>query len=245
MLVAQAWWDAAYNATTAQRQSPARLGLGQGAPGVRCAVGITGMQERSDSAGRAAAMLSSTTTMEVGIDIGALRAEPPGLLRRPGHVLCRQLEGRRPRLPADLHRPLRRCSSPSLTSSWCSTGGGNNPSSISLPRIISRISSAVMSPRSRSAFGSATASFMALIRGCRKLTQSRAQSAPHSATHCPQSENRRTGLNNLLDLGLAVEIRHGSRCFGYARSAIPFGTQSGSSYFKGYSRNNVGQRCIA
>jgi hypothetical protein len=36
-----------------------------------------------------------------------------------------------------------------------------------------------------------------------------------------------------------------SRCFGYPRSAIPFGTQSGSSYFKGYSRNNVGQRCIA
>ena len=77
MLVAQAWWDAAYNATTAQRQSPARLGLGQGAPGVRCPVGITGMQD--DSAGRAAAMLASTTTMEVGIDIGALRAEPPGL----------------------------------------------------------------------------------------------------------------------------------------------------------------------
>ena len=55
MLVAPAWWDAIYNATTAQRQSPARLGLGQGAPGVRCPVGITGMQD--DSAGRAAAML--------------------------------------------------------------------------------------------------------------------------------------------------------------------------------------------
>jgi len=51
---------------------------------------------------------------------------------------------------------------------------GNSPSSISLPRIISRISSAVMSPRNRSAFGSATASFTALIRGCRKLTISRA-----------------------------------------------------------------------
>ena len=50
-----------------------------------------------DSAGRAAAMLSSTTTIELGIDIGALRAEPPGLLRRPGHVLCRQLEGRHAR----------------------------------------------------------------------------------------------------------------------------------------------------
>jgi hypothetical protein len=35
---------------------------------------------------RAAAMLSSTTTTEVGIDIGALRAEPPGLLRRPGNL---------------------------------------------------------------------------------------------------------------------------------------------------------------
>ena len=65
MLVAQAWWDAAYNATTAQRQSPARHGLGQGAPGTTA----------PDSAGRAAALLSSTTTMEVGIDIGALRAE--------------------------------------------------------------------------------------------------------------------------------------------------------------------------
>ena len=72
MLVAQAWWDAAYNATTAQRQSPARHGLGQGAPGTTA----------PDSAGRAAAILSSTTTMEVGIDIGALRAEQPGLLRR-------------------------------------------------------------------------------------------------------------------------------------------------------------------
>ena len=72
MLVAQAWWDAAYNATTAQRQSPARHGLGQGAPGATA----------PDSAGRAAAILSSTTTMEVGIDIGALRAEQPGLLRR-------------------------------------------------------------------------------------------------------------------------------------------------------------------
>ena len=35
--------------------------------------------------------------MEVGIDIGALRTEPPGAMRRPGHVLCRQREGRRPR----------------------------------------------------------------------------------------------------------------------------------------------------
>ena len=74
-------------------------------------------------------MLSSTTTMEVGIEIGALRAELPGLLRRSGHVLCRQLEGRRPRLPADLHRPLRSCSSSSLTSPWCSIGAGNSPSS--------------------------------------------------------------------------------------------------------------------
>ena len=61
-----------------------------------------------------------------------------------------------------------------LTSPWCSTGGGKSPSSISLPRIISRISSAVMSPRNKSAFGSATASFMALMRGCLKLTISRA-----------------------------------------------------------------------
>ena len=48
------------------------------------------------------------------------------------NVLCRQPEGLQPRLPADLHRDLRRCSSTSLTSSWCSTGGGNNPSSTSL-----------------------------------------------------------------------------------------------------------------
>jgi hypothetical protein len=94
MLVAQAWWDAAYNATTAQRQSPARHGLGQGAPGVRCAVAITGMQDdRVRQRRPRGAMLSRTTTMEVGIGIGALRAEPPGLLRRPGHVLVGNLKG--------------------------------------------------------------------------------------------------------------------------------------------------------
>ena len=60
------------------------------------------------------------------------------------------------------------------TSSDVDTGGGNNPSSSSLRRIISRISSAVISPRSRSALGSATASLMALIRGCRNDTISRA-----------------------------------------------------------------------
>src|SRR5579863_4656764 len=32
----------------------------------------------------------------------------PGLPRRPGHLLCRDLEGRRTRLPADLRRHLRR-----------------------------------------------------------------------------------------------------------------------------------------
>ena len=121
-----------------------RLGLGQGAPGGGDAV------EHHDHGSRHR--------------YRALRAEPAGLLRRPGHVLCRQLEGRQPRLPTDVHRHLRRCSSTSFTSSWCSTGAGNSPSSISLPRIISRISSAVMSPRNRSAFGSATASFMARHR---------------------------------------------------------------------------------
>ena len=36
-----------------------------------------------------------------------VRERAPGLLRRPGYVLCRQSEGRWPRLPADLHRYLR------------------------------------------------------------------------------------------------------------------------------------------
>ena len=38
---------------------------------------------------------------------GEFDSEHPGLLRRPGYVLCRQSEGRRPGLPADLHRRLR------------------------------------------------------------------------------------------------------------------------------------------
>ena len=105
---------------------------------------------------------------------GEFESEHPGYCGAQDTFYVGNLEGRRPRLPADLHRRLRRCSSSSLTSSCCSTGGGSNPSSCSFLRIISRISSAVMSPRRRSAFGSATASFMALIRGCRKLTISRA-----------------------------------------------------------------------
>src|SRR2546430_6693648 len=35
-----------------------------------------------------------------------VRERMPGLLRRPGHVLCRQHEGRRPHLPTDLRRHL-------------------------------------------------------------------------------------------------------------------------------------------
>ena len=35
-----------------------------------------------------------------------VRERASGLLRCPGHVLCRQSQGRRPRLPADLHRHL-------------------------------------------------------------------------------------------------------------------------------------------
>ena len=66
------------------------------------------------------------------------------------------------------------------------------PSSSSLRRIISRISSAVMSPRNKSAFGSATASFMALIRDG-GMTLFRELSAPLSRSPCPQSGNRRTG----------------------------------------------------
>ena len=198
MLVAQAWWDAAYNATTAQRQSPARLGLGQGAPGVRCPVGITGMQD--DSAGRAAAMLRAPRPWKSASISARCAPNHPGW-RRPGHVLCRQLEGRQPRLPADLHRPLRRCSSASLTSPWCTTGAGNSPSSINLPRIISRISSAVMSPRSRSALGSATASFMALIRGWRKDTISRAiRAAFCNALSTTRKSQNRPKLSSILAL---------------------------------------------
>ena len=84
--------------------------------------------------------------------------------RPEGQVPDFTLEGRRPRLPTDVHRSLRRCSSSSLTSSWCSTGGGNNPSSTSLRRIISRISSAVMSPRSRYAWGTRRGANVS--RGC-------------------------------------------------------------------------------
>ena len=35
-----------------------------------------------------------------------VRERMPGLLRRPGHLLCRHAEGRRTDLPADLHRHL-------------------------------------------------------------------------------------------------------------------------------------------
>ena len=36
-----------------------------------------------------------------------IRLRMPGILRRPGHLLCRDAQGRRTRLPADLRRHLR------------------------------------------------------------------------------------------------------------------------------------------
>ena len=145
MLVAQAWWDAAYNATTAERQSPARLGLGQGAPGVPCAVGITGMQD--DSAGRAAATLSSTTTMEVGIDIGALRAEPPGLLQRPDTFYVGNLKGVSRVYQQTFIDASAVARPPPSQAPGAQLAEATTPLPLACRRIISRISSAVMSPR--------------------------------------------------------------------------------------------------
>ena len=64
-----------------------------------------------------------------------------------------------------------------------------------------------MSPRNKSAFGSATASFMALIRGCSELTISRAIRAAFCSalSTIRKSQNR---PKHLLDLGLAVEMPH-------------------------------------
>ena len=91
-----------------------RLGLGQGAPGVRCAVGITGTQDdrvrqRRPRGGDAVEHHDHES-----------RHRYRRAARRTTRAIAapRRLEERRPRLPADLHRPLRRCSSPSLTSSW-------------------------------------------------------------------------------------------------------------------------------
>ena len=36
-----------------------------------------------------------------------IRLRMPGILQRPGHLLCRDAQGRRTRLPADLRRHLR------------------------------------------------------------------------------------------------------------------------------------------
>ena len=38
---------------------------------------------------------------------GEFVSECPGYCRRPGHLLCRDAQGRRTRLPADLRRHLR------------------------------------------------------------------------------------------------------------------------------------------
>ena len=55
-----------------------------------------------------------------------VRERASRLLRRPGHVLCRQSQGRRPRLPADLHRHLcEGCLRQTVRSQDADHGGGS------------------------------------------------------------------------------------------------------------------------